>query len=1512
MLYSLCKELAPSTAIQHALQGNFTSPTDIDLLVSKGNILEIYRVRSRSSSVDYNLSLHQKFTLQGVVTSMAFVRIGSTDSLLLTFKDAKMSLVEYSNKLQNLVTVSLHHYEKEDLRKDIQHKGAPVVKVDHLGRCAMMKFYNNQFAILPFKSDSVMRGEEEDLQKQFPFLPSYVVTESEIDQSIRHVIDFEFLYGYLEPTIAILYEPDQTFVGRLAHKKDTMCVVVISLNIFQKGYTILYRVNGLPHNCTHIQAVPNPIGGIMIYSHNAIIHLNQTHIPGLAAIVNPFFDMESHFKAPPVEEGPIIPVKNKPPSVYVRDNHFSDFKALGISLDGSHATFINPDTILLILRSGKMFEVELIGDEGTGRSWKRKRGGVKRINVKSLGLSITSPAGIVNFSKLNNFTQQQQLGLQTTMDSIRYFSNYIFIYSTVFNAILLQYSEPLELKYEVIQADGAEIMEEDELDDELYGGTGSKMKSSIKKKGVQLPIKYRVMDTILVTGPIRDISVGKPATYSSHKFEGELSEADLEITACAGYGAHGSLIVFNESIRPRIISSFDLAGVEDMWSVKVRPSNEKSHNSENDFHKFLVLSRENGTSVLATGEEFLELEQNEYYTAGPTVMVGTILNESLIIQIHPDGIVLLKSSGMRISETLIGSEERWIVSCSISDPYVGLLMNTDELIVFEVKDTFEISMVKELKTKVPVACITMYCDGKKKRHMPFLSECKQTHSNLQGKSAPANEPNDVNMTAADEMDDEDMDIYGESKDDMDIYGDSKDPVEIKADDTDLKDQITEIDEDSTPRHWCFTSNDDGCLIIYSVPDMVERFRVKDFYQGPRIVTDQAKPEFEMTNHKPYIEEIVIQDLGADSELEMPYLICRTKLFDIIIYKIIPVVDFDPKFSDDRLAIRLFRIEHTAITRELINYNDEEGDKLQPMAPPAPKRSFIKKAYLIPFTNVGDSSQLYSGVILNGKKPFWIMLKHSNTSEIPQMQLLEESEGRYSTPALASGSNCIRFHPMMIDGPIHAFAALNNVNVPNGFCYMNQKGLFRLCQLPLQFNYDYDWGICVVPLGRAARKLSYHMDSETYVMATSRACPFEIEKARYMAAVSAGVIDDGDELPDSEKKVSGIAETPAEREPGQYIPSIDLFQLELVSPITWETVDIVKMGATEQILTVEMVELASKENTSGRKMFIALGTGYMRSEDLACRGRLLVYDVNEVVPEIDNPQTNHKLKVFYSNEEKNPVTALCAVNGYLLAAIGMKIIMYAMEESSLNGVAFLDVNMFVVSLSSVKNFISISDVYKSVWFVVFQEDPAKLELLGKDLYPVEVSGAGFMISNSDLAIFVSDELQNLHVLSYEPYAVQSIGGRKLLRRGEMNLGFKIEACVSMRFRPTIKDGEMIASNQVGVIAGTIDGGLAMVTPVSEKLFKRLYCLYSRMVTHLEHHAGLNPRGYRQLKLPYKSIYSVSAVTGPPGPRGVLDGGLVYRYCNLSAGQQRDIAKAFGSRDDRIIDDLLEASLSLSYF
>ena len=53
-------------------------------------------------------------------------------------------------------------------------------------------------------------------------LSSYTLDlKSVITNNVDNIIDFQFLHGYTQPTLAILYEPLQTFVGRIAVRKDT-------------------------------------------------------------------------------------------------------------------------------------------------------------------------------------------------------------------------------------------------------------------------------------------------------------------------------------------------------------------------------------------------------------------------------------------------------------------------------------------------------------------------------------------------------------------------------------------------------------------------------------------------------------------------------------------------------------------------------------------------------------------------------------------------------------------------------------------------------------------------------------------------------------------------------------------------------------------------------------------------------------------------------------------------------------------------------------------------------------------------------------------------------------------------------------------------------------------------------------------------------------------------------------------------------------------------------------------
>ena len=55
--------------------------------------------------------------------------------------------------------------------------------------------------------------DEETGARRPPVLPSYVINLRELDEKLSNVADVQFLHGYYEPTLAILYEPIKTFSG---------------------------------------------------------------------------------------------------------------------------------------------------------------------------------------------------------------------------------------------------------------------------------------------------------------------------------------------------------------------------------------------------------------------------------------------------------------------------------------------------------------------------------------------------------------------------------------------------------------------------------------------------------------------------------------------------------------------------------------------------------------------------------------------------------------------------------------------------------------------------------------------------------------------------------------------------------------------------------------------------------------------------------------------------------------------------------------------------------------------------------------------------------------------------------------------------------------------------------------------------------------------------------------------------------------------------------------------------
>ncbi|KAG6812354.1 hypothetical protein H0H92_003254 [Tricholoma furcatifolium] len=595
--------------------------------------------------------LVREHRLHGIVTGMEGVKILSTledklDRLLVSFKDAKIALLEWSSAVHDLVTVSIHTYERAPQLVSLD---SPLyraeLRVDPVSRCSALSLPKDAIAILPFYQTVEDAMDQDQAQaREVPYAPSFILDlPAAVDQNIRNIIDFVFLPGLNKPTIAVLFQTQQTWTGRLKEFKDTARLVIFTLDIIGQSFPIITSVQGLPHDCFAVMACAASLGGVVVLSSNSIIYIDQTS----RRVVLPLNGWQARNSDLPL---PTLP---------------ADQQDRCIILEGCRATFVDDKTIFIILKDGTVYPVDFVID---GKS-------VSKLTLGAALAQTTEPAVVRRIT-----------------------DTHVFIGSAVGASVLLDAAhveEEVDEDQEMKAPTAVVQMDVDYDDDEdLYGPSAKSNEAahSVHANGKTTKktctvIKLSLCDSLPAYGPITDM------TFSLAR-NGDRPVPEL--VAATGAGSLGGFTVFQRDLPIRTKRKLHaIGGARGMWSLPIRQSVKSGgisyeqavnpYHAENDT---LILSTDvnpsPGLSRIATRAAKTDVSISTRIQ-GTTIGAAAFFQRTAILHVMTNAIRVLEPDGTerQIIRDMDGNIPRpKIRACSISDPFVLILREDDSIGLF--------------------------------------------------------------------------------------------------------------------------------------------------------------------------------------------------------------------------------------------------------------------------------------------------------------------------------------------------------------------------------------------------------------------------------------------------------------------------------------------------------------------------------------------------------------------------------------------------------------------------------------------------------------------------------------------------------------------------------------------------------------------------------------------------------------------------------------------------------------
>ena len=426
--------------------------------------------------------------------------------------------------------------------------------------------------------------------------------------------------------------------------------------------------------------------------------------------------------------------------------------------------------------------------------------------------------------------------------------------------------------------------------------------------------------------------------------------------------------------------------------------------------------------------------------------------------------------------------------------------------------------------------------------------------------------------------------------------------------------------------------------------------------------------------------------------------------------------------------------------------------------------------------------------------------------------------------------------------------LNVVNCRHGFVTVADNNIVRIGALAKasEMNFDTPSPMRKINLRCTPHKVAYHAGSATYGVLASMPTPTTRQERMDRILQSL-------EKHDKRHYQSLVTQREAEDDGAKTrIPPLleELHELRIYRADTWEMIKSYKLKKGEVGLSIKNITVnvfkqrmagsgvdipsSNKGDDGNESMFAAslkmrpknmlvVGTGFLNGEDATSKGRLLLFEVSRQDAHMGGEiHTAFQLQLISEKELASPVTAVAAMEGYVICGVGPLISVYKLVGDEIVHLSFQFGQLFCSSIATMKQYLIVGDIRKSVTFMYFRDRNSSVNFLAKDFEHVTTYATEFLMRNGEMSIILSDARGNIHSLQYVHANIpESRGGKRLLINGGVKFGSQINQFVRIRDTRGTKgftnrvDG---GAGKQGLVFATLDGGIGMMIAVDENQFE----------------------------------------------------------------------------------------------